>query len=60
MAWVFKEFMKCLITVQKIAIILHLTQKLNVSKFHVCIDSLNHKNEKKKKLFSACYQRTNS
>lgn len=47
-AWIFKEFMKCLIKVEKIVLILHFTQKLNVSKFPVCIDSLNHRNEKKK------------
>lgn len=47
-AWIFKEFMKCLIKVKKIVLILHFTQLLNVSKFHVCIDSLSHRNEKKK------------
>lgn len=42
--WAYEIY--CFIKVKKMLIILHFTLKFNVTKFHVCTDYLNHRNEK--------------
>lgn len=47
-AWILKGVYEiyCFIKVKNMLLILYLTRKLNVAKFHVCTYYLNHRNEK--------------